>query len=416
MKRNVKITIAHLGARKHYQEPCLFSEWGILEKFYTDFYAGNNLINKILRSTWLYPHLPTVFKKMLGRFSPHLDPKSVIHFPLLGISYFHKLKKASEKNIYDIHISIGQEFNRKIIASGMKSSTVVYGFNSASLELFEYAKTKNIKCILDQTLAKKDFECKLLLEEEENWPGWSKYVFHIYESTQRLQRRETQEQELADYIVCGSDFVKNTLIDSGIKPDKISVIPLGFNQNLSLSRVSNLLSGDQSGNPLKILFAGSVGLRKGIPYLLDSLKILHNHIPFECKLAGSIEIKLDKIQEHSKFCNFLGRVPRSEMEALYKWADVFVLPSICEGSAMVTYEAMSYGLPIITTYNSGSIIRDKVDGFLVPIRDSNAIAKSLIEIFYDRYQFTEIDERINYLKSVNEDAQNNLRNLILSCS
>ena len=62
------------------------------------------------------------------------------------------------------------------------------------------------------------------------------------------------------------------------------------------------------------------------------------------------------------------------MADLYAWADVFLLPFICEGSAMVTYEALSWGLPVITTHNAGSIVRDTVDGWLVPYRDSEAIA------------------------------------------
>ena len=65
------------------------------------------------------------------------------------------------------------------------------------------------------------------------------------------------------------------------------------------------------------------------------------------------------------------------MAAHYRWADVFVLPSICEGSAAVCYEALAYGLPVITTPNAGSVVRNGVDGYIVPIRDADAIACKL---------------------------------------
>jgi glycosyltransferase involved in cell wall biosynthesis len=61
------------------------------------------------------------------------------------------------------------------------------------------------------------------------------------------------------------------------------------------------------------------------------------------------------------------------MAGYYGWADVFLLPSVCEGSATVTYEAMGAGLPVIATPNTGSVVRDGTDGFIVPVRDADAV-------------------------------------------
>lgn len=73
----------------------------------------------------------------------------------------------------------------------------------------------------------------------------------------------------------------------------------------------------------------------------------------------------------------LGLIPRSEIPELLAWADVLVLPSICEGSALVTYEALASGVPVITTPNAGSPVIDGETGYIVPIRDSLAIAEKL---------------------------------------
>ena len=66
------------------------------------------------------------------------------------------------------------------------------------------------------------------------------------------------------------------------------------------------------------------------------------------------------------------------MTALYLWADAFVLPSIAEGSAIVIYEALSFGLPVITTPNAGSVLEDGVEGQIVPASDSVALAAAIL--------------------------------------
>ncbi len=61
----------------------------------------------------------------------------------------------------------------------------------------------------------------------------------------------------------------------------------------------------------------------------------------------------------------------------YQQSDIFVFPSIEEGSALVTYEALACGLPVVTTPNAGSVVRDGVEGFIVPIRDPDALAERM---------------------------------------
>ena len=74
--------------------------------------------------------------------------------------------------------------------------------------------------------------------------------------------------------------------------------------------------------------------------------------------------------------------------------DVFVFPSLFEGLALVQGEALSQGLPVITTPNSGGadILRDGVDGFIVPIRDSDAIAERLLAFDADRTLLQQMSE------------------------
>ncbi|UJB69821.1 glycosyltransferase family 4 protein [Acaryochloris sp. 'Moss Beach'] len=382
-----KVAVAQLGARKHYQEPILLHQWNVLDTLYTDFYSGDRIPFNLLRHSRISEHLPAVMKRMIDRYDPALKGAKIVHFPVLGYNYTKSLKQLRGQSTASAHIEAGKSFCRRIIQHGLGDADTVYGFNGACLELFQYAKQQNLRCILDQTLAERYYYYQLMQAEEARWPGWSSYPFTLTNADRELADREQQEQDLADQIICGSEFVKDSLMARGVSAEKIMVVPLGRVKDSAPLIASQLMSG-QSQSPWKerpeglhILFAGSVGLRKGIPYLLEVLLQLKGKVPFVCKAAGSIELRSEVLQPYSEVCQFLGRVPRSEMAALYTWADVFVLPSLCEGSAMVIYEALKFGLQVVTTHNSGSIISNEVGGSIVPIQDSKAIAVSLLNLF-----------------------------------
>lgn len=412
--QQTKILVAHLGARKHYQEPVLFHFWGMLEEFCTDFYAGESTITKLLRNKKIYNNLPNVLKKGIDRYDPALNKAKVTHFPKFGYKFTQSIKRTLPHERARIFVWAGKEFGQRIIQKGLGNANVVYGFNGESLELFEYAKARGIRCVLDQTIAERSLLHQLLLEEEQTWKDWSLSPFTVNDADLELMQREQREQDLADHIICGSQFVKDSLIARGVSADKVSVVALGCSKDSRSSQNNYKRENSQDrGDELRLLFAGAVGLRKGIPYLLEALRLLKGKISFTCKVAGSIDIKPDQISKYSDVCKFLGRVPRSQMAELYSWADVFVLPSICEGSAMVTYEALGYGLPIVTTYNSGSIIRDKVDGYIVPVKNSVAIADSLLDLYKDKYQLA-LASNHEYINQVSKTSQEILMQVVAS--
>jgi len=82
--------------------------------------------------------------------------------------------------------------------------------------------------------------------------------------------------------------------------------------------------------------------------------------------------------------NFVGFVPRTEVKEEFRKADIFILPSLFEGSAEVTYEALSTGLPVITTPAAGSVVRDGIEGFIIPERDSQTLAERIRQLVEDR--------------------------------
>jgi glycosyltransferase involved in cell wall biosynthesis len=81
---------------------------------------------------------------------------------------------------------------------------------------------------------------------------------------------------------------------------------------------------------------------------------------------------------------FLGRVSRDRVHEEFAAADVFVLPSLAEGSAEAIYEALAAGVPVVTTPAAGSVVRNGAEGRLVAERDPFALADALAEIVEDR--------------------------------
>ena len=109
---------------------------------------------------------------------------------------------------------------------------------------------------------------------------------------------------------------------------------------------------------------------------LKALEMLNSNW-IEARFVGPFFIREPYLHLMQQKCDLIGPVPRSEVKRHYEWADVFVFPAVCEGSATVTYEALAAGLPVITTPNAGSVVRDGIDGFIVPIRSPEAIAERI---------------------------------------
>ena len=93
----------------------------------------------------------------------------------------------------------------------------------------------------------------------------------------------------------------------------------------------------------------------------------------------------EALKQYRDIFTHIRNVPYSELPRYYQSADIFVYPSLHEGSALAIYEALASGLPVVTTFNSGSVVRDGIEGYVVPVQDPDAI-KDKIEFLYHNFQ------------------------------
>jgi glycosyltransferase involved in cell wall biosynthesis len=211
----------------------------------------------------------------------------------------------------------------------------------------------------------------LLREEAQRYPDWEPTLGATRDSPEKLSRK-TRELDLAEMVVCPSQFVLESLPATARTPKRCLFAPFG-------SPVVDLADKRQDFNsPLRVLFAGALTQRKGLADLFAAMKLIDTKA-IELVVMGSLLQPFDWYRE--RFPNFTYEPPRSHRAVLrlMQSCDIFVLPSIVEGRALVQQEAMACGLPLIATRNAGAddLIEEGVTGFLVPIRSPRAIAEKI---------------------------------------
>ncbi len=194
-----------------------------------------------------------------------------------------------------------------------------------------------------------------------------------------LHERRLRELELADHVLVPSEHIAATLIEHGLPASKVTVVP--YAADIRRFRPDPAKPA-ASASSCTFLFAGGISQRKGIKYLLEAWRQVRRP-GWRLQLLGALPPELGPLEAYRDEVEWLGRVGHAEMPARLAAADVFVFPSLFEGSAVVTYEALACGLPCIVTPEAGSVVRDGREGVLVPSADIAALAQAMERVGSD---------------------------------
>jgi glycosyltransferase involved in cell wall biosynthesis len=158
-----------------------------------------------------------------------------------------------------------------------------------------------------------------------------------------------------------------------IPEDKIVVLKYGIDHTL-------FKPGENHKEKEKIaLFVGRGSLPKGFDTLISAAKKIKGKI---VAVASQIPRDLQKMIDDIDNITIVTSVSQQELVTLYQDAYVFVMPSLAEGSPLTTLEAMACGLPIVCSEEgSGEYIKDGINGFLFPFKDSNQLAEQVNYLF-----------------------------------
>ncbi len=250
----------------------------------------------------------------------------------------------------------------------------VYAYEDCAEQSFIAARNVDLRRIYDLPIAYWETAQRLLREEAQRYPDWEPTLGGTRDSPEKLSRK-TRELDLAELVICPSQFVLGSLPAETRKAKECLVVPFGgppVEQTREESTAAN------NHRPLRILFAGALTQRKGLADLFAAMKMIGSK-EIELVAMGSLLRPLNWYRQRlAKFAYEPPR-PHAGVLQLMESCDVFVLPSIVEGRALVQQEAMACGLPVITTRNAGAddLIVDGETGFLVPIRSPEAIAEKI---------------------------------------
>jgi glycosyltransferase involved in cell wall biosynthesis len=279
------------------------------------------------------------------------------------------------------------QFDRWVASHLRNFGNLAFGYESASLHTFRRASELGLPRILYQPIACAEQATMLLEEERQRFPALADTLRYNWFPEHELEGRK-EERQLADAVLCASAFTRQSLIDSGVDPEKIFVEPYGVDQTVFAP------SREKFPN-FSVIWASSFTQTKGIGYLLEAL--VRRPVPgIELVLAGyPYGTDAAALYEGRVRMRRLGHISRQELGDVMGRCHAHVFPTIVEGFGRNIIEAMASGLPVITTPNCAGpdLIEDGVTGFITPIRDVDAIGEKLAWIHDHPQEAIEMGER-----------------------
>jgi glycosyltransferase involved in cell wall biosynthesis len=364
-----RVAVVQDGARLHYLLPLAMHRAGLLERVYTEYYAAPGSA-EAAGSKLLARLRPGLARRMALRYCPELPLDRVVRNPWLVLQEQFARVGAGHAEVYFRRCT--DLVGRWIRRVGLGRADTLVGFvRNIDPQLCRYAKRRGLIVIGDQMIAPAAVEEREHRGQAERWPGW--------ESTNALLSVCDLERETwaaCDHLTAPSDYVRDGLISEGIDPDRISVLPYPVASDW-------FQPVDRSGRTgrLTVGFVGSVNLRKGAPYFFEVARRLQDQIRFV--MVGPIHLNSNVLAQQKGLVEVMGPQPRETVARLLDRFDILFFPSTCEGSAGSVMEAMMAGLPIVCSPNTGSVVRDGIDGFIVPYDDTVRAAECLMALARD---------------------------------
>ena len=340
----MKVNLSSVGRFHHFDLAKTLADRGCLEVLYTGY--PRSRVNGVP---------PTRIKSF---------PYVVAPMMLAGRYGFSRIARA-------LDWTAAETFDRWV-ASRLGPCDVLVANESNGRHSYQRARKLGAKLVCNCGQGHVEFVRETLQEEYRRWGA------HFPDYDRRSLEKRLQEYDEADLITVLSNFARSTFLDRGVPKSTLAVV----RPATDLSRFHPSPKHDRI---FRVLFVGTLGIRKGLGYLLEALSNVR--LPdFELLLIGSLSAEakslLARFRDRIPF-RVVGFVPRTQLYRYYSQGSVLVLPSLVEGLAGVMAQAMACGLPVIATPNTGAagLYTHGVEGYIVPTRDVAAIREKVLLLY-----------------------------------
>jgi len=373
MRSSSDILLVHPGKQHAYEVAAALRERGRLLQFVTGIYdTPDSSFVRLAHASAAIVGRDTVERELSKRRHHAVDANHVTSWPLaelasrtIGRARVVQALSGQRSGYAFVNWATDRSVARAL-RRGRWRPKAVYSFLGAARHTFAACRELGIRTILDVPIILNAGET---LSYERRVLGLKAIRPAITDSHLR------EEISVADHVVAPSRAVAQSL-RAAHYTGGISEVPFGV--DLETFRPSPHVG---RADPFRVIYAGRLELRKGLHYLIRAWH--EAAIPGELVLAGPAgEAEYLRLlrREYGATVREIGNLTRPELATALADSHVFVMPSLAEGSALVSYEALAAGLPAIVTHETGSVVRPGVDGFVVAARDADAIAARLREL------------------------------------
>ena len=377
----MKVLLAHPGKQHSFETAKALKDAGVFYKYITTVYDKEGSLTHMFKNLLRGKNL----KKANTRNCPYLNDDDVIQIyewwgllvllvskiPFLSKLYFH------------LNLSLSNYFADKVAKIAVKENVdAIIVYDGISRKGTEYIKkhAPQIKTIMDVSISMRPFMKANFEKDMDKYHhnGFHKEDAYLWKA--RYENVIRNELKFVDYFFAPSSVVARSLEYCGVEKEKIIIVPYG----VDISKFKFYSKEFKNNKPLKFIYVGQISYRKGLHHLLKILATYDKDTVL-ISLAGAYkeDDNIYRTFKNISNINFMGYVTRDVLAKEYQTSDVFVLPSLGEGFAMVILEALSTGTPVlisnlaggddaIENYQNGIVydalsedaLKEKIDWFL----------------------------------------------------
>lgn len=266
---------------------------------------------------------------------------------------------------------------------------VVHTWPMGALRTLQTAERLGIPTVLERPNAHTRFAYEVVQAECAKL-GLSLPKDHEHAYNAQVLEKEELEFSKADYLLCPSDFVARTFEEKGFEPGRLVRHQYGFDER----RYYYDSQARKSRRGLSVLFVGGCAPRKGVHYALEAWLLSPAHHDGIFQIAGEFvpgyAERLAPMLCHPSV-RVLGH--RHDVPELMRQADVLILPSIEEGSALVTSEARGSGCVLVVSEAAGAVCEHMKNALVHSVGDVRTLGDHLTLLHKNRRLLEELRDQ-----------------------